>query len=125
MTNANKTAAAATKFIVQTAKATMPSSCRFGEYRRVAVLEVLAHMDRAAMISERARGVVQVAATWEKCSVGKTDRCAYARALADAEEVAARLNRENDAKARRRARYAERKAIANAPAALEAFDAVI
>jgi hypothetical protein len=44
------------------------------------------------MLSERARGVVRVVATWEKLNVGKTARCAYQRALADAIELAAELN---------------------------------
>lgn len=80
-----------THHIVQTAAAKTPSSC-WGVYRRVAVLEVEAGVDRASMISDRARGVRRVVATWEKCNVGKTDACAYQQALAAARELAAELN---------------------------------
>lgn len=51
-------------YIVQSAAACMPSSCK-GRYRRVAVLEV---------------------------EDGKTKRCAYERAHAAAAEMAAELN---------------------------------
>lgn len=77
-------------YIVQTAAAAMPSSC-WGTYRRVAVLEVEDGVDRAAMISARARGVIRVVATWERCNVGRTSRCAYERALSEAREMAAEL----------------------------------
>lgn len=80
-----------TKFIVKTAAANMPSSC-WGTYRRVAVLEVKSNVKDVAMISSRARGVVRVVETWEKCNVGKTARCAYQRALADAAHLAKTLN---------------------------------
>src|SRR5271155_1024935 len=72
-------------YIVQTAAAQMPSSCK-GRYRRVAVLEVLEGVERASMISERARDVIRVVATWEKLNVGTTPRSAYGRALAEAEQ---------------------------------------
>lgn len=85
MTNAN------TAFIVKTAAAAMPNSC-WGTYRRVAVLEVEAGVTDVAMISQRARGVVRVVATWEKCNVGHTSRCAYRLALAEAQQMAADLN---------------------------------
>jgi len=80
------------KFIVQTAAANMPASCKFGRYRRVAVLEVHEGIDRVSMISSRARGVVRVVETWERCSVGKMVRSTYVRALAEAERMAATLN---------------------------------
>jgi hypothetical protein len=77
-------------YIVQSAAACMPSSCR-GTYRRVAVLEVEDDVERAAMISPRARGVIRVVRTWERRNVGRTSRCAYAIALAEAEALAAEL----------------------------------
>lgn len=70
----------------------MPNSC-WGRYRRVAVLEVETGTV-PAMISGRARGVVRVVQTWEKRHVGTTDRCAYERAVAEAQELAAELNSE-------------------------------
>jgi len=82
-----------THYIVQDATAQMPSSCR-GRYRRVAVLEVAEGVKSASMISERAKDVVRVVKTWEKLNVGKTDRCAFRIALAEAEALAERLNAE-------------------------------
>lgn len=80
-----------THFIVQTAAANMPTSC-WGTYRRVAVLEVDRPLKEVSMISERAKGCVRVVETWERLNVGTTDRCAYAKALAAAEALAAELN---------------------------------
>lgn len=80
-----------TTYIVKTAAAKMPNSC-WGVYRRVAVLEIMAGTE-PAMISKRARGVVRVVATWEKCNVGRTERCAYERALSEAYELVGALNR--------------------------------
>lgn len=80
-----------THYIVKTAAACMPNNC-WGTYRRVAVLEVQVGVVDVAMISARARGVVRVVATWERCNVGRTSRCAYRRALAEAQQMAAGLN---------------------------------
>jgi len=77
-------------YIVQSAAAFMPASC-WGKYRRVAVLEVQDGVQKVAMISSRAKGVIRVVSTWEKLSVGKTDRCAYERALVDAKAMVAEL----------------------------------
>lgn len=82
-------------YIVQTAAACMPSSCRFGRYRRVAVMEVQDGVTEVAMISPRARGVVRVVATWERRNVGSTAQCAYERALVEACELATHLNAES------------------------------
>jgi hypothetical protein len=86
-------------YIVMTSKAAMPGSCR-GNYRRVAVLNVLSYDYnrgfRPAMISERARGVLRVIDLGHH-SVGKTERCAYQRALARAEAMATALNNAGDA----------------------------
>lgn len=79
------------RYIVQSASAQMPSSCR-GTYRRVAVLELHPGYTYASMISERARAVARIVETWEARSVGTTDRCAYQRALAAARSLATRLN---------------------------------
>ena len=72
----------------------MPQSC-WGRYRRVAVVEVdpsIEAEDAPRMISERARGVVRIVATWERLHAGTTHRCAYARARAAADAMARRLN---------------------------------
>lgn len=71
----------------------MPGSC-WGRYARIGVLEVNADVERVAMISERCRAVRNVVATWERLNVGTTERCAYRRALAEAEHLAAKLNKE-------------------------------
>ena len=81
--------AVATQFIVRSAAAQMPNSC-WGVYRRVAVLEVVAGVE-PKMISARARGVVRVVQTWERLNVGSTARCAYERAWAAAEALAAEM----------------------------------
>lgn len=83
------------QYIVMSASASMPSSCR-GTYARVAVLEVEPGAT-PKMISTRARGVLRVVETWERLHCGKYagrgGRCAFSRALAAAEEMAAELNR--------------------------------
>lgn len=79
-----------TEFIVRDASAKMPTSCK-GRYRRVAVMEV----ERGTiprMISIRAKGVVRVVETWERLNVGRTDRCAFSRAMAEARALADSLN---------------------------------
>lgn len=78
-------------YIVQVATAKMPAKC-WGRYNRVAVIEVHSDLTRVKMISEHARGVIRIVATWEKCNVGKTARCAYRVALSEAEAMCARLN---------------------------------
>lgn len=78
-------------YIVKTSAANMPGTC-WGVYRRVAVLEVEPGVATVAMISSHASGVVRVVETWERLNVGHTKRCAYQRALTEAEALAAKLN---------------------------------
>lgn len=78
-------------FIVKTACAKMPGSCK-GTYRRVAVIELMPGFTDCAMISERARGVVRIVELWDKVNVGTTHRCAYYRALAEANLLVINLN---------------------------------
>jgi hypothetical protein len=76
-------------YTVMTSSAKMPASCK-GRYRNVAVVE----WDGATypkMISERARGVVRVIRHYGALSVGKTERCAYRRAVREAEVLVASL----------------------------------
>src|SRR5262249_35939121 len=74
-------------WVVMTASARMPSACR-GKYRRVAIVqlnqEYTAHGWQPKMISDRARGVLRVV-DYGHHSVGKTRRCAYAKALEEAQ----------------------------------------
>ena len=75
--------------------ATTPSGRCWGVYRRVAVVELEpGYSDIPKMISARAKGVKRVVETWENCNVGKTERCAYERAMSEAYQLAARLNGE-------------------------------
>lgn len=79
------------KYIVKSSAAVMPSSC-WGRYRRIAVLEVDPDVESVTMISTHARGVREIVRTWEKLNVGTTNRCAYAKAMEEAEELCAELN---------------------------------
>jgi hypothetical protein len=79
-------------FIVQTATAKMPSSCK-GRYRRVAVIEVEPGIEQVAMISPHARGAVRVVETWERLHAEGVNT-AYARALTEAKALAEKLTRE-------------------------------
>lgn len=77
-----------THYIVMSSWAKMPTSC-WGRYRRVALLEVEEGYDLVSMISERAKGVVRIIKTWERCHYGrgKSGRCAYSRAWHEAFEL--------------------------------------
>jgi len=78
-----------------TATAKMPASC-WGSYRRVAVIELTPDAAAAGLlpglISDRPKTVCRIVRTWEKLHVGSTDRCAYSRALVEAEALATSLN---------------------------------
>lgn len=93
------------QFIVQTAAACMPSSC-WGRYRRVAVLEVQPGIETVSMISGRARGVIRIVKTWEKCNVGTTRRCMYEQAVQAAYDLAFELNLRAERNRKRRERAA-------------------
>lgn len=79
------------KFIVQSASAKVPTSWR-GIHRKVAVLEVHDHVERASMISEHSKDVIRVVVEYGPLRVGKTERSEYARHLALCEAMAAKLN---------------------------------
>ena len=80
-------------YIVKTATAKMPSSCK-GRYGRVAVLEIDDPSVDPKMISERAKNVTRIVRTWERLFWGTSSRCAFSRALAEANRLAAELNAE-------------------------------
>jgi len=81
------------RYIVMTASAKMPASCR-GRYSRVAVVETsLPQGEAPKMISDRALGVIRIVETWERLNHGGP-RSAYAVALREADALAARLNAE-------------------------------
>jgi len=75
-----------------TATAKMPTTCK-GRYRRVAVCLVADPQNPPAMISDRARGMVEIVRTYERLHAGTSGgNTAYARAMAEAAEYAATLN---------------------------------
>ena len=81
-----------TRFVVMTSSAKMPGSC-WGQYARVAVVETDLPEGTPKMISDRARGMVRIVQTWERCSAppgGKNT--AFTRALAEARAMADHLN---------------------------------
>lgn len=71
------------------ASAQMPASCK-GVYKRIAIVETVS-AERPKMISERTKGVIRIVRSWERLHVGKTERCAYARAMREAEGLLASL----------------------------------
>ena len=80
-----------THYITKTATAHMPGSC-WGRYGKVAVIEVEDGVDDVAMISDRARGAIRVVEVWDRQFWGKSNRCAFAIAVIEAEALAASLN---------------------------------
>lgn len=65
----------------------------WGSYVKIAVVEVESgRLSEPTMISDRARGVIEVVEVWERVYKGKTDRCAAARARREAEALAEQLN---------------------------------
>lgn len=80
-------------FIIKTSRDRVPG-LRYGiaDYYRIGVLEMEEGTTVAKMISPRARGVVRVVETWDALYRGKTDRCAYARAMKEAQSLCDRLN---------------------------------
>jgi len=80
-------------YAVVTKSEKMPSSC-WGKYRQVAVVELEPgySSDDVTMISERAKAVRRIVEHWGRLNVGISSRCAYARAVTEAEEICAQLN---------------------------------
>jgi len=88
--------------IVMTASAKPVKSrgMSFGNYRKIAVVqltqEYTAQNKRPAMIADRARGILKVVWKRDRLHVGKTAKCEYSRALAEAKAYAAQLNNLGD-----------------------------
>ena len=78
------------KFIVKTATAKMPGSCR-GRYGKVAVIELKPGFDGCRMISNRARGVARIVQLWDRQHAEGVNT-AFRRAEAEAEALANHLN---------------------------------
>lgn len=81
--------------IVMTASASMPASCK-GRYGKIAVVqltqEYTAHGKRPKMISERAKGVLRIVWQSGPQNMGKTPKCGFERARAEAERYAIQMN---------------------------------
>lgn len=79
-------------YIVMTASARMPASC-MGRYRRVALCRVADPQNPPRMISRRARGMLEIIQTWERCNAGTHGgNTTFDRARREAAERAAQLN---------------------------------
>jgi hypothetical protein len=84
-------------YIVYTSTAAMPSSC-WGRYRNVMVVGVNYYdYNRGFFPSNARQKQVRVARHLGHHCVGKTERCAYARACREAERIALELNAAGDA----------------------------
>lgn len=78
-------------YVVMTAAAKMPGSCKFGRYGKVAVVETDGY-HTPKQIHPRHAAVRSIVAVWDRLNIGHTERCAYRRALAEAEAMAMRFN---------------------------------
>lgn len=79
------------RYIVMTAKACMPGSCKFGDYRKVAVIEREGDLI-PSQIHPNHRAVRRIVRVWDRLNNGSTSRCAYQVALAAARELAVEFN---------------------------------
>ena len=78
------------RYVVLYANACMPGSC-WGRYGKVAVVETNG-IDMPKAIHPNHKAVVKIVRVWDRRNKGTTDRCAYAIACEEAEELAAELN---------------------------------
>jgi hypothetical protein len=81
------------KYIVMHRTAHMPTSVK-ARYRRIGVVELAPGFEgEPSMLSPRAKGVVRIVETWERLHAGTYGpKTAFARALVEAEALAAKLN---------------------------------
>lgn len=79
------------KFIVMTSSARMPNSC-YGVYGNVAVVELSVMGKMPKSIDERHKSIASIPFYRGKLNVGSTEKCAFRRALAQANRIAAELN---------------------------------
>ena len=82
------------------AAANMGSSCK-GVYKRIAILRVDHHEREIGYVPKTIRAVrgVEIVRTWERLNVGKTERCAYKVALAEAQQALTDMRAETRAEA--------------------------
>lgn len=79
------------RYIILHSAACMPPSCRYGQYRRIAVIE-LSGDKIPKNIDSRSKSIARIVMTWERLRTGKTRRCAFARAMREAIELCDKLN---------------------------------
>lgn len=79
------------RYVVMTAAACMPASCKYGRYGKVAVVETDGER-MPKQINPTHKAVRRIVEVWDRRFVGKTDQCAFRRALAEATYLAAKLN---------------------------------
>ena len=79
------------KFIIMTSSAHMPHNC-YGRYGNVAVVEVAVMGKMPKAIDERHKSIASIPFYRGKLNMGKTEKCAFRRALATATRLAAELN---------------------------------
>ena len=79
--------------IVKVSQAKVPGASQEDRYMRIGLLEVEEGLEDVSMISRRAKGVIRVVKTWERLYAGKTERCAFRKALKEAEEVKEAIER--------------------------------
>lgn len=83
------------RYIVMTAAACMPSSCKYGPYRKVAVVERNLDLPLPVQIHPRHKTIKRIVRKWDRLHHGKTERCAYWQAYNEAEELCKRLNKDD------------------------------
>lgn len=80
-----------TWFHIMTSAAQTKGKAKMGRYKNVAVVEIEDGHEMPRMISTRAKGLVRIVRYWPSCSVGTTERCAYAIAMREAQELVDQL----------------------------------
>ena len=78
------------KYIVMTAEAKMPSKCR-GKYGRIAIVETDG-INLPKQINPTHKSVIRIVRSWERLNIGKTDKCAFKKALIEANDICKELN---------------------------------
>lgn len=82
-------------YLIMTASASMPSSCK-GSYSRIALVELeQGFTERPKMISTRAKGLKRIVAEWGPVpSRYKTERAGFPQAMKEAEALKTKLENE-------------------------------
>lgn len=83
------------QFIVMTARAKMPSSCKFGRYCKVAVVETNSGAT-PKQIHPNHKSVRRIIWVRDRLFAGKTAQCAYQLALAEAHRIADEMQTAQD-----------------------------